>query len=1629
MIRDLFAGAPTIAAEFGLTWLCQSSALLALGLLAGRLLRRSGPAVQSAAYRTTLAAVLVCPIASALLARAGFNGVGLRLPARAAGELDPVPSVAASSRTAPAGPLMDRSPSAERQGRPDPGPAEGPPPPAIEARTSTPPVARTTNPERRASLTDWLPAMVAAGLMAWALGTFLLGARMALATRRMGRLRASAIPAGPAAEALCLDLAGRMRLAPPKVLHSPFLASPCVDGLFRPAILLPEDAEGADLHATFVHELAHLARRDGLWNLLRGVASGLLWFQPLLWALSRRMEVAAEEVCDDFVVQFGGDRTRYAGLLLELAGRSLPPLSPTGVGMVSLRSLLARRVVRILDRSRVLSTRVGRRGVAATLAAGLCGTLLVGMLGVGVGKRAALAQSPAKPAGTKSEPDDKTVRGQVVGPDGKPVPGAVVIVSHIRSSRDVIGRPFMGPKQYQFARKATDQDGRFEVSTESPKSDARADADEPGPWGFVGIIATAPGYGLGHYLKGQPVRLTADDVPVNGRLVDLEGRPVAGVKVRLLRLFVPYSEESRKAVGRGGPLQVSVAESLGLNGEQALPGGVTTDADGRFRIEGLGRDVLAELEISDPRLAFKRVRVVTREMDRIMEIAEGPGPGGLDEPGQYGADCTIAVEPSRAIEGFVRDLETGEPIPGAIVTAGQLAGSNRNIEGEITNRADARGRYRLIGLPKANGHKLSVYPPLDRPYFITESIEVPARPGLEPVPFDIALRRGIWITGRVTDVKTSKPVAASVDYFPFIANDHAKDYPNFRAEITASVGIKTRYRTDRDGRFRIVGLPGGGVVTAHADDKDSYLAGGGAETIEGRMDHAGLQKSQLLTYDRIFPALYHGLKEVNVPEGAASITCDLGLDPGGSVRVRLIDEAGKPVVHAVVFGRSTEGSDYTLDGDESVARIGGLVPGRARLVSIQHRDRKIGAVLTIGPDGPKDGSEITATLRPTAMMTGRLVDAAGKPASGIVRVELIRSADSFFPSIPASSAKLDAEGRFRCEVIPAGGPYKVNANDGSAYGFRKKMEPDAFKPFELAKDLTVEPGQAVDLGTFEVSKGTRIEAAKAEAADVPITGRIIDLEGRPVAGVSVYFTSARGPKSGDLGPWIAAVEKGEPPHMAYRHINEEIKIPEVVRRDATTDRDGRFRLEGIGAERVVTLKVRGESVAFDAFEVMTRQCGPIAAKGFPSQYGPGSETVHGADFTYAARPSRPVEGIVRDAGTGRPMEGVSVESNRFAGSDFGETRLLKSRTDAQGKFRLVGLPKGEGNGLLALPNDDQPYFMREVSVPDAPGVGPVSVDVELHRGLWITGKVTDKETGEPVKEARLHYFPFLGNKFVQALPEFDRHGNVNGTQMRYTTADDGSFKLVGMPGRAIVGVDTGSGKSYRSGVGSESIAGMDKNGFFKTYNNPIWPGRSWPLTMKEIDPAEGTEVVPLDLQLDPGPSVKIRVLDPEGKPVAGASLAASDFLRRDQVNEGAGEYLLPSFNPDEERRVIVRHESRKLARVIRVRAGADKDGPVVVALEPMARIKGRTVDADGQPLPGARVRPDLLPGGNFHQGLGEVVSDRDGRFEVADVPTGCDYNLFAQSGTMIKEQRRASVDAKVRPGETTDVGDIRFEKE
>src|SRR5215207_3623734 len=68
------------ATGLAVNWLIQSTLLIAGGLAIGYVLRAGGSAVQSAVYRTTLVAVLVCPFASLALSVLGVSGWSLVMP-------------------------------------------------------------------------------------------------------------------------------------------------------------------------------------------------------------------------------------------------------------------------------------------------------------------------------------------------------------------------------------------------------------------------------------------------------------------------------------------------------------------------------------------------------------------------------------------------------------------------------------------------------------------------------------------------------------------------------------------------------------------------------------------------------------------------------------------------------------------------------------------------------------------------------------------------------------------------------------------------------------------------------------------------------------------------------------------------------------------------------------------------------------------------------------------------------------------------------------------------------------------------------------------------------------------------------------------------------------------------------------------------------------------------------------------------------------------------------------------------------------------------------------------------------------------------------------------------------------
>lgn len=100
------------------------------------------------------------------------------------------------------------------------------------------------------------------------------------------------------------------------------VGSPVSWGLFRPRIVLPEQADQwplSSLSDVLVHELSHIRRFDWPILLFSQVIASLLWLNPLVWLAVRRLNEEAEYSCDAAVIENGRSGTEYAQTLISIA--------------------------------------------------------------------------------------------------------------------------------------------------------------------------------------------------------------------------------------------------------------------------------------------------------------------------------------------------------------------------------------------------------------------------------------------------------------------------------------------------------------------------------------------------------------------------------------------------------------------------------------------------------------------------------------------------------------------------------------------------------------------------------------------------------------------------------------------------------------------------------------------------------------------------------------------------------------------------------------------------------------------------------------------------------------------------------------------------------------------------------------------------------------------------------------------------------------------------------------------------------------------------------------------------------------------------------------------------------------
>ena len=173
----------------------------------------------------------------------------------------------------------------------------------------------------------------------------------------------------------------------------------------------------------------------------------------------------------------------------------------------------------------------------------------------------------------------------------------------------------------------------------------------------------------------------------------------------------------------------------------------------------------------------------------------------------------------------------------------------------------------------------------DGPPYVPSVQQVGDGRGPGPIRRDFALKRGVWARGRVTDKSTGKPVRASLDYFILEDNPHLKDYPRY-----GTVRVTPPFQADENGEFQIAVIPGRGILGARLGNVPYRLG------IRCRRDQGS--DGPMPTCRRPINTLV----EIEPKPGDESVTADIELDRGRTLKGRLVGPDGEPVAGALMMG-------------------------------------------------------------------------------------------------------------------------------------------------------------------------------------------------------------------------------------------------------------------------------------------------------------------------------------------------------------------------------------------------------------------------------------------------------------------------------------------------------------------------------------------------------------------------------------------------------------------------------------------------------------------------------------------------------------------------------------------------------
>lgn len=140
---------------------------------------------------------------------------------------------------------------------------------------------------------------------------------------------------------------------PLPVYFSGMVETPCIYGLFHPAIYVTQEAQEYErtLRHVLEHEATHYRHGDHIWAILRGVCLVLHWYNPFVWLAASLSMRDAELACDEGTIKRIGEefRSDYSRSLVGLTckERTAPTFLITSTTMTGSKEDIQERVMLI----------------------------------------------------------------------------------------------------------------------------------------------------------------------------------------------------------------------------------------------------------------------------------------------------------------------------------------------------------------------------------------------------------------------------------------------------------------------------------------------------------------------------------------------------------------------------------------------------------------------------------------------------------------------------------------------------------------------------------------------------------------------------------------------------------------------------------------------------------------------------------------------------------------------------------------------------------------------------------------------------------------------------------------------------------------------------------------------------------------------------------------------------------------------------------------------------------------------------------------------------------------------------------------------------------------------------------